>query len=239
MDHHGLRSRGQKNVFTGFTTAEMEKMDRVLKQSEQIPNSEVIKKLTTGFNRSAGRAGKPLLKWTEVQSWFLDRQKCLTPKDTSLTVPNVNEISDTSKGEKFIDLSKLEYEAKSSDGAWYDAKIFETYRFISSSGYVSLTLNFIQILGSSGKYDGFGPEEDEWVHIKNVRERSVPPEDSECYKVMVGDAVLCFQEETGNARHYDAQVIDIQRKLHDIRGCRCIFLIRYEHDNSEVCTIVR
>ncbi|XP_076961090.1 protein SAWADEE HOMEODOMAIN HOMOLOG 2-like [Bidens hawaiensis] len=200
----------------------MEKMDRVLKQSEQIPNLEVIKKLTTGFNRSAGRAGKPLLKWTEVQSWFLDRQKCLMPKDTSLTVPNVNGISDMSKGEKVIDLSKLKYEAKSSDGAWYDAEIFIKHRFISSSGYEVLV-----------RYDGFGKEEDEWVHIKNVRERSVPLEDSECYKVMAGDAVLCFQEETDIARYYDAQVIDIQRKLHDMRGCRCIFLIRYEHDNSE------
>lgn len=42
------------------------------------------------------------------------------------------------------------------------------------------------------------------------------------------------QEKTDEARYYDAEVIDIQRKLHDIRGCRCIFLIRYEHDNFEV-----
>ncbi|KAI3787685.1 hypothetical protein L2E82_00018 [Cichorium intybus] len=42
--------------------------------------------------------------------------------------------------------------------------------------------------------------------------------------------VLCFQEKTDQARYYDAQLMDIQRKLHDIRGCRCIFFIRYEHD---------
>ncbi|KAJ0806044.1 putative chromatin remodeling & transcriptional activation CHROMO-DOMAIN family [Helianthus annuus] len=130
-------------------------------------------------------------------------------------------------GEKFIDLSKLEFEAKSSDGAWYDVEIFITYRFISSSGYEVLV-----------RYDGFGPEEDEWVHVKNVRERSVPLEHSECDKIMVGDTVLCFQEKIDMARHYDAQILDIQRKLHDIRGCRCIFLIRYEHDNSEVCKTV-
>ncbi|XP_076891251.1 protein SAWADEE HOMEODOMAIN HOMOLOG 2-like [Bidens hawaiensis] len=228
MDHLGLRSRGEKNVFSGFTTAEMEKMDRILKQSEQLPNSEVIKKLTTGFNRSAGRAGKPLLKWLEVQNWFLDRQKCLMSRDTSLNGPNMNETSDMPKGEKVIDLSKLEYEAKSSDGAWYDVEIFITYRFNTSSGYEVLA-----------RYDGFGPEEDEWVHIKNVRERSVSLEHLECSKVMVGDIVLCFQEKTDIARHYDAQVIDIQRKLHDIRGCRCIFLIRYEHDNSEECVRLR
>ncbi|KAM0008561.1 putative chromatin remodeling & transcriptional activation CHROMO-DOMAIN family [Helianthus debilis subsp. tardiflorus] len=154
--------------------------------------------------------------------------------DTSHAVPTnsppvqeacvMKETSDISKGEKFIDLSKLEFEAKSSDGAWYDVEIFITYRFISSSGYEVLV-----------RYDGFGPEEDEWVHVKNVRERSVPLEHSECDKIMVGDTVLCFQEKTDMARHYDAQILDIQRKLHDIRGCRCIFLIRYEHDNSEVC----
>ncbi|KAI7738595.1 hypothetical protein M8C21_010008 [Ambrosia artemisiifolia] len=111
MDHHLLRFRGEKKLFSGFTTAEMEKMERVLKESGQLPNSEVIKKLTGGFNRSAGRAGKPALRCTEVQDWFLVRQQDLMSKDTSLTVPNtsppaqdacalenVNETSDTSKG---------------------------------------------------------------------------------------------------------------------------------------------
>ncbi|KAF5819292.1 putative Chromo-like domain superfamily, SAWADEE domain, protein SAWADEE HOMEODOMAIN 1/2 [Helianthus annuus] len=231
MDHHRLRSAGDKKVFSGFTTAEMEKMDRMLKESGKVPNLEVIKRLTTRFNGSAGRAGKPLLKWTEVRNWFLYKHGIMS-NDTSHTVPNnsppvqeacvMNETSDISKGEKFIDLSKLEFEAKSSDGAWYDVEIFITYRFISSSGYEVLV-----------RYDGFGPEEDEWVHVKNVRERSVPLEHSECDKITVGDTVLCFQEKTDMARHYDAQILDIQRKLHDIRGCRCIFLIRYEHDNSE------
>ncbi|KAK1408403.1 hypothetical protein QVD17_40145 [Tagetes erecta] len=234
MDHHRLRPRSEIKGFSGFTTAEMEKMDRTLNESGQLPNSEVIKRLTTGFNRSAGRAGKPVLKWTEAQSWFLDRQKDLTSKDTSPTVPNnfppaqdcfmknMNETSGISKGEKGMDLSKLEFEAKSSDAAWYDVETFITHRVISSSEYEVLV-----------RYADFGPEEDEWVHVKNVRERSVPFEHSECNKVIVGDTVLCFQEKTDQARHYDAQVIDIQRKLHDIRGCRCIFLIRYEHDNSE------
>ncbi|KAI3716694.1 hypothetical protein L1987_67748 [Smallanthus sonchifolius] len=235
MDHRRLRSRPEKKGFSGFTTAEMEKMDRILNESGQLPSSEVIKKLTSGFNRSTGRAGKPILKWTDVQNWFLDRQKGHMSKDTPLTVPNyfppaqeacalknLNETSDMSKGEKVIDLSKLEFEAKSSDDAWYDVEIFITHRFINSSGHEVLV-----------RYDGFGKEEDEWVHVKNVRERSVPLEHSECNKVMIGDTVLCFHEKTDQARHYDAQVIDIQRKLHDIRGCRCIFLIRYEHDNSE------
>ncbi|KAI3706803.1 hypothetical protein L6452_24778 [Arctium lappa] len=235
MDHR-LRSRGEKKVFSGFTTAEMEKMERVLKESGECPlGPEVFKNMTKGFNRSAGRAGKPVLKWTEVQSWFLNRQQGLMSKDTLLTgtnklpaaqeacaLKNMNETSDMSKGEKVLDLSKLEFEAKSSDDAWYDVETFITHRFLSSGEPEVLV-----------RYIGFGTEEDEWVHVKNVRLRSVPLEHSECNKIMIGDVVLCFQEKTDQARYYDAQVIDIQRKLHDIRGCRCIFFIRYEHDNSE------
>lgn len=44
------------------------------------------------------------------------------------------------------------------------------------------------------RFQGFGPEEDEWVHVKRaVRERSIPLESSECHKVEMGDLVLCFQ----------------------------------------------
>ena len=44
------------------------------------------------------------------------------------------------------------------------------------------------------RYHGFGAEEDEWVNVKkDVRERSIPLESSECQKVKVGDLVLCFQ----------------------------------------------
>ncbi|KAL4591028.1 hypothetical protein LXL04_003976 [Taraxacum kok-saghyz] len=36
-------------------------------------------------------------------------------------------------------------------------------------------------------------------------------------------------EKTYQARYYDCQLIDIQRKLHNIRRCRYIFLLWYEH----------
>ncbi|KAL7595836.1 protein SAWADEE HOMEODOMAIN HOMOLOG 1 [Lactuca sativa] len=221
MDHR-LRSRGEKKVYSGFTTSEMEKMEKVIKESGENPlNPDVFKILARRFNRSSGRAGKPILKWTDVQNWFIEKQQCLMSKNTN-KLPAVQEgDSDMSKGEKIVDLSKLEFEAKSSDNAWYDVEVFITHRFISSGPEVLV------------RYVGFGIEEDEWIHVKNVRERSIPIEHSECHKVMIGDTVLCFQEKTDQARYYDAQVMNIQRKLHDIRGCRCIFLIRYEHDDSE------
>ncbi|GAU14254.1 hypothetical protein TSUD_308140 [Trifolium subterraneum] len=84
------------------------------------------------------------------------------------------------------------------------------------------------------RFVGFGAEEDEWVNIKNsVRERSVPFENTECSNLKVGDPVLCFQERRDQAIYYDSHIVEIQRRMHDIRGCRCHILIRYDHDNSE------
>lgn len=128
------------------------------------------------------------------------------------------------EGENDIDVSRLEFEARSSkDGAWYDVDTFLSYRFLSS-GELEVHARFV----------GFGAEEDEWVNVRDsVRVRSIGLEHSECDKVKVGDLVVCFQERQNQARYYDARVVEIQRRWHDIRGCRCLFLIKYAHDNIE------
>ncbi|CAK9159470.1 unnamed protein product, partial [Ilex paraguariensis] len=232
-----LRPR-QREVFTGFTANEIEKMETLLKEcGEQSLEQEFCKKLAKNFNCCKDRAGKPSVKWTEVQSWFQNRQKDCPSKNTSPGALNklsivpeacppekANENSQMPKGEKTPDLSELEFEARSSkDGAWYDVDTFLTHRFLSS-GEAEVRVRFA----------GFGAEEDEWVNVKKaVRERSVALEHSECQKVKVGDLVLCFQERSDQARYYDARVLEIQRRLHDIRGCRCLFLIRYDHDDIE------
>lgn len=216
-----LRPR-QRQSFSGFTLAEVEKMEHLHKESsEQSLNEEVYKKLARLFNRSSGRAGKPVVKWTEVQSWFEDRQRLGPSRETSRVAVETASIPE---GEKDQDLSRLEFEALSSkDGAWYDVETFLSHRFLSS-GEVEFLVRYV----------GLGAEEDEWVNVRNsVRERSVPLENSECQKVKVGDLVVCFQERRDQARYYDAHVLEIQRKLHDIRGCRCIFLIQYDHDKTE------
>ncbi|KAL2544825.1 Protein SAWADEE HOMEODOMAIN-like protein 1 [Forsythia ovata] len=277
-----LRPR-KRQPFSGFTTAEVEKMEHLLKEyKEQYLDDEFYKKLARVFSRSNGRAGKPAVKWTEVQIWFQNKQQnCLT-KETSSNAPKkspavsdvctFNEVSghpqapkvtrvlrssgpqrrvdvgdtvvgissnknsqnhcaqerkivlEISAGEKDQDLSKMEFEARSStDGAWYDVEKFLLHRCLRS-GEIEVCVRYV----------GFGAEEDEWVNVRNdVRKRSVPLEHSECQKVKVGDLVVCFQERQDQARYYDAHVIEIERRLHDIRGCRCIFLIRYEHDSKE------
>jgi SAWADEE domain len=82
-------------------------------------------------------------------------------------------------------------------------------------------------------------EEDEWVNVsKCVRQRSLPCESAECVAVLPGDLILCFQEGKEQALYFDAHVLDAQRRRHDVRGCRCRFLVRYDHDNSEVLTFI-
>ncbi|KAK9923457.1 hypothetical protein M0R45_031876 [Rubus argutus] len=84
------------------------------------------------------------------------------------------------------------------------------------------------------RFAGFGREDDEWVNVRRaVRDRSIPLEDSECHKLKVGDLVLCFQDREDQAVYCDAYVVEIQRGLHDQRGCRCIFVVRFDHDNTK------
>ncbi|KAL6530754.1 hypothetical protein OROGR_014614 [Orobanche gracilis] len=217
-----LRPR-PKQPFTGFTKAEVEKMEWLFHEcKEQSLDENFYKKLARRFSHSNNRAGKPILKWTEVQSWFQKKRKNSLLKESSLDSATENPIF--REDEKSRDISKLEFEARSStDGAWYDVDTFLSHRF-NSSGEIEVCVRYV----------GFGAEEDEWVNVKNdVRERSIALEHSECDKLNVGDRVVCFQEKQDQARYYDARVISIQRRLHDVRGCRCLFLIRYDHHKTE------
>ncbi|KAH9763896.1 protein SAWADEE HOMEODOMAIN-like protein 2 [Citrus sinensis] len=118
----------------------------------------------------------------------------------------------------------MEFEAKSArDGAWYDVSAFLAQRNFDTADPE------VQV-----RFAGFGAEEDEWVNIKrHVRQRSLPCEASECVAVLPGDLILCFQEGKDQALYFDAHVLDAQRRRHDVRGCRCRFLVRYDHDQSE------
>ncbi|XP_050232557.1 protein SAWADEE HOMEODOMAIN HOMOLOG 1-like [Mercurialis annua] len=219
-----LRPR-HRQVFSGFTKPEIEKMEQLQKESSSPMNKEFFQKIARSFNYSSGRAGKPIVRWTEVECWFQDRQK-YGPCLKNILSNEGKESSQIPKeaGIKASNLSEMEFEARSSkDGAWYDVEMFLCHRYLPS-GEAEVLVRFV----------GFGAEEDEWINIKSgVRERSIPLENSECHKVQVGDVLCCFQERRDQAIYYDAHVIEIQRKMHDIRGCRCMFLIRYQHDNTD------
>lgn len=127
-----LRPR-QRPVFSGFTKAEIEKMEKLLKESKQPMDKEFFQKIGRSFNYSSGRAGKPIVKWTEVQSWFCNRQMD-HPYKVASSIDASKDDPSCPKGEKVPDLSKLEFEARSSkDGAWYDVDMFLCHRFLPSS----------------------------------------------------------------------------------------------------------
>lgn len=237
----------------------MESLHKELGEGSLCPH--FCDRLARQFSRSLERSGKPAIQWEQVQDWFKKKQQAckakvvpiqkqtilrskvllVTPSASlSNSEPNTsaapkviaslpNGAPETSTAltvtnEKIPDLSDLEFEAKSTrDGAWYDVSMFLTHRVLST-GEPEVRVRFV----------GFGAEEDEWVNVKTgVRERSLPMESSECDKVKEGDIVLCFQDRKDQAIYFDARVVHIQRRLHDIRGCRCLFLVRYDHDNSE------
>ncbi|KAF6161629.1 hypothetical protein GIB67_017267 [Kingdonia uniflora] len=208
-----------------FTDAEIEQMKKLLKEvGEESLSEDFCEKLSRKFSREVGREGKPAIHWTQVQDWFQDKQQEVFTSPNSSTAKSEPERSPISKGEKLLDISDWEFEARSSkEGAWYDVAVFLTHRVLSS-GEPEVRVRFA----------GFGSEEDEWVNVKRgVRERSIPLEPSECQKVEVGDLVLCFQEREDQAIYFDAHVLEIQRRLHDIRGCRCLFLVCYDHNGVE------
>lgn len=237
-------SRPQQSLSYRFSRPEIRQMEKLLEEGkDDLLDEKFHQKLTKEFNssRAPGRAGGKAIKMEQVRRWFSTRKKdhaseaassaivskeLVVVPDASLSNNAPESSCDMPKdiGEKIPEVMELEFEARSSrDGAWYDVATFISHRVLSS-GEPEVRVRF----------QGFGAEEDEWVNVKKaVRERSIPLESSECRKVALGDLVLCFREASDQATYYDAHVVEIQRKLHDIRGCRCLFLIRYDHDQTE------
>ncbi|KAM1022412.1 hypothetical protein ACFX15_042552 [Malus domestica] len=164
---------------------------------EQVLEREFCQSTAKSFNRSAARAGKPIVKWTELQSWFENRVKESPNICRNYPSNKAHKSSEIPKEEKIPDVSELEFEARSSkDGAWYDVEKFLAHRFLRT-GETEVRVRFV----------GFRAEEDEWVNVKKaVRERSVPLEHSECRTLKVGDHVLCILERRDEAIYYDSHI---------------------------------
>ncbi|XP_039128615.1 protein SAWADEE HOMEODOMAIN HOMOLOG 2-like isoform X3 [Dioscorea cayenensis subsp. rotundata] len=215
-------------------------MEKCLQEANNLlPPREIICALAEKFSSSADRAGKIVVQPKQVWNWFQNRryarrarsskgpEKLIVstmPRDDSLTFKNAAPSLSAPSVKNSSDSFQVEFEAKSArDGAWYDVSAFISHRTIEA-GDPEVRVRFA----------GFGAEEDEWVDVvKCVRLRSLPCEASECAVVIPGDLILCFQEGKEQALYFDAHVLDAQRRRHDSRGCRCRFLVRYDHDQSE------
>lgn len=248
--------RPKRELAARFLTSEVRQMEKLLEEGkDDLSDDSFHQKLTAEFNNAPGRAGKKAIQVEQVQSWFRKRKSAETIViddeviETDVTATEVIDSHNSSEelalatetslsnnaapesscempedtDEKRRDQENLEFEAKSArDNAWYDVATFLAHRTISGEPEVRV------------RYHGFGAEEDEWVNIKkDVRERSIPLESSECRLVEVGDHVLCFQERSKQAMYFDAHIVELERKLHDIRGCRCVFVVKYDHDQTK------
>lgn len=193
-------------------------------------NRKAVHGLVESFGKAPEREGKILVQYKQVLQWFQNRRYAVKKLAEKKTVQSSNEEPSLKRAEARSTANPLEghdvnmeFEAKSSrDGAWYDVHSFLEHRMLDS-GDPEVRVRFV----------GFGSEDDEWVNVRSaVRLRSLPCEASECVSILPGDLVLCFQEGSEQALYYDAYVRAVERLRHDIRGCRCRFLVQYEHDGS-------
>ncbi|OAY82740.1 Protein SAWADEE HOMEODOMAIN [Ananas comosus] len=223
-----------------FTFNEVVEMEARLEEvNNAIPARHVICALAEKFSASPERAGKIAVQPKQVWNWFQNRRYAQRAKSTKasakLTVspmpqddlPSIRNVVPpvpVPTGRNSLENGQMEFEAKSArDGAWYDVQAFLSHRMFEI-GDPEVRVRF----------QGFGMEEDEWVNVRRcVRQRSLPCEAAECVAVLQGDLILCFQEGKEQALYFDAHVLDAQRRRHDLRGCRCRFLVRYDHDQSE------
>ncbi|KAG2306135.1 hypothetical protein Bca52824_025883 [Brassica carinata] len=240
--------------------AEVTEMEAILVQHNiAIPSRHILEDLADKFSESVERKGKIVVQFKQIWNWFQNRRYALRAKANK--APGKLNVSSMPRGVDITnqmrnvlppsaglkpthmtgnlmtptlsvpgvmrsgsDNSYLEFEAKSArDGAWYDVQNFLAHRNLETGDPE------VQV-----RFAGFEVEEVEWINVKrHVRQRSLPCEASECVAVLAGDLVLCFQEGKDQALYFDAKVLDAQRRRHDVRGCRCRFLVRYNHDQSE------
>ncbi|KAK4781558.1 hypothetical protein SAY86_015660 [Trapa natans] len=234
-----------------FTAQEVVEMEAILQEhNNTMPARELLVAIAEKFSNSQERKGKMPVQMKQVWNWFQNRRYANRAKLTKppvklstsptfriepnpvrnlpqpVATPVAAPIAASAGGSvgRGPDASIMEFEAKSSrDGAWYDVANFLSHRHLESGDPEVLV-----------RFSGFGVDEDEWINIRKfIRQRSLPCEASECVAVLPGDLILCFQEGKEQALYYDAHVLDAQRRRHDVRGCRCRFLVRYDHDESE------
>ncbi|KAI5571271.1 hypothetical protein POPTR_011G097500v4 [Populus trichocarpa] len=239
-----------------FMQNEVTEMDAILQEhNNTMPAREVLVSLAEKFSESPDRKGNIQVQMKQVWNWFQNRRYAIraksnkTPMKLNITpmprddlvaarglsqqvaapipgaVPATTPASSAAgAGRATSENSYMEFEAKSArDGAWYDVGTFLSHRYLDKGEPEVLV-----------RFAGFGPDEDEWLNVcRQVRQRSLPCEASECVAVLPGDLILCFQEGKDQALYFDAHVLDAQRRRHDVRGCRCRFLVRYDHDQSE------
>ncbi|XP_027336697.1 protein SAWADEE HOMEODOMAIN HOMOLOG 1-like isoform X2 [Abrus precatorius] len=221
------KSSLNESPFPKLSLDEVLELERLYQDmGEKSLDRKFFQEIAKHFSSSSNCAAKTPLSWQQVQQWFKNKEKESQDNlSDSCNLENGHKSTSSSKVKPDVDLSDLAFEARSSkDFAWHDIAMFLNHR-VMSTGELEVRV----------RYAGFTKEQDEWVNVmEGVRERSIPLVPSECHKVKDGHHVLCFLEREDYALYCDAHVVKIERRIHDPTECRCSFIVRYIHDNTEL-----
>ncbi|KAJ0514471.1 putative transcription factor homeobox-WOX family [Helianthus annuus] len=229
-----------------------------LNATQMVHDSSMVKGVPQVTQVTQPHAAAAAAASVNVRSFPQAPQHPTVPSASVRTFPQAPQqppVFSVQSAGRVADNSQMEFEAKSArDGAWLvHRRVYLTFKLYTTTlnlGYVFCRYDVSTFISHRSletgdpevfvRFAGFGAEEDEWVNVrKNVRQRSLPCEASECVAVLPADLILCFQEGKEQALYFDAHVLDAQRRRHDVRGCRCRFLVRYDHDQSEVCNYIQ
>ncbi|KAK3002201.1 hypothetical protein RJ639_021007 [Escallonia herrerae] len=234
-----------------FTLAEIMEMENFYKElGEKSLSWEFCRELAITFSGSTHRTGKSAIKGEQVQDWFQDKQRKLAAKFALREVVAPSDATRTKTAPdnfSLLSLKELADSRKRKSAAAILQKPKETPCFLGVLEVLFIALemrsfqkaNCYSEVEARVRFAGFRNVEDEWVNVRRaVRERSIPLEPSECHRVKAGDLVLCFRESDDNALYCDAYILEVQRLMHEVTDCSCIFVVRYALDNVEVVNIV-
>ncbi|XP_055827281.1 protein SAWADEE HOMEODOMAIN HOMOLOG 1 [Solanum dulcamara] len=180
-----------------FTLAEAMEMTTMFKGLKEKPiGQELCKELATKFSSSSFRTGKSLIKWEQVQAWFLDKLK---PKAVKAPVDdNVEPVVPRRRGRKpkskntssslvvyrkydacgYTRLPDCAYDmpqrprvsaaemAKELTGLAFEALSAKDLAWYDVASFLNFRVLYTGELEVRVRFAGFGNEEDEWVNVK-------------------------------------------------------------------------
>ncbi|KAL9264313.1 sawadee homeodomain homolog 2-like protein [Drosera capensis] len=204
--------------FTPMEVAQMEASFQEHNHNNQLPAKEMSEALAEQFSKSAERAGKITVQGKQVWNWFQNKRYALRAKMVKtlgmLTVismpPNeVASIRIALQGQQTIAVPSGGKTGVENSQLEFEAKSARdgAWKFsfaLLDSGPVMWHSTWVFFKGQT--------------HSISSYDRPFP---------------LKSQEGKEQALYFDAHVVDAQRRRHDVRGCRCRFLVRYDHDQSE------
>nr|CAB3456779.1 unnamed protein product [Digitaria exilis] len=193
-----------------FLPSEVAEMEARLQQlNNSIPNRVVLQTLADKFSASPERAGRVSIQPKQVWNWFQNRRYSHRAKTTSRAAPPPA-TKMTPSGADHIQHAT------------------------SSSAFRAAAQQPSAAAGHHGSSPAAGKNLVEGVQVEFEAKSA---RDGAWYDVAAFLSHRLFEsgepEGKEQALYFDARVLDAQRRRHDVRGCRCRFLVRYDHDSSE------